>query len=52
MEAEVIKASVVGATGYTGEELLEILLRHRDIEISTLSAIVEKPTKISEIFPG
>ena len=46
-----IKASVVGATGYTGEELVDILIRHADVEIASLSAIVEKPMKISDIFP-
>ena len=46
-----IKASVVGATGYTGEELVCILARHKEVSISSLSAIIEKPTKISELFP-
>jgi N-acetyl-gamma-glutamyl-phosphate reductase len=47
----VIRASVVGATGYTGEELVSILAGHKDVEITTLSAIIDKPTNISEIFP-
>lgn len=46
-----IKVSVVGATGYTGEELVDILVRHKDVELTSLSAIIDKPTKISEIFP-
>jgi len=47
----VIRASVVGATGYTGEELVGILARHRDVEVGSLCAIIDKPTKISEVFP-
>ncbi len=46
-----IKASVVGATGYTGEELVHILASHADVAITSLSAIVQKPTNISELFP-
>ena len=46
-----VKASVVGATGYTGEELVHLLAGHADVAITSLSAIVEKPTNISEIFP-
>ncbi len=46
-----LKAAVVGATGYAGEELVKILLRHPDCEISHICAKVEKPQKFSEIFP-
>lgn len=46
-----VRVSVVGATGYTGEELINILLKHNDAEITTLSAIIDKPTAISEVFP-
>ena len=46
-----IKASVVGATGYTGEELVYLLAGHPGVEIGSLSAIVDKPTNISDIFP-
>ncbi len=47
-----LKVGVVGATGYTGEELVKILSRHSDVEITTLSAIVEKEARISQIFPS
>jgi len=47
----VIRVSVVGATGYTGEELLNLLVKHEDVEITSLSAIIDKPTNISELFP-
>ena len=47
----VIRVGVVGATGYAGEELVDILAKHGDIKISSLSAIIEKPTNISDIFP-
>lgn len=47
-----INIGIVGATGYTGEELVKILSKHRDVEITKLSALIDKPTRISEIFPS
>jgi N-acetyl-gamma-glutamyl-phosphate reductase len=47
-----VKVAVVGATGYTGEEIVKILARHREVKITALSAIVDKPMKISEMFPS
>ena len=46
-----IKAGVVGATGYTGEELVEVLLANDHVEITSLSALVEKEEEFSEIYP-
>lgn len=47
-----IKVGVVGATGYTGEEIIKILSRHSGVRITSLSAIVDKPDKISNICPA
>ena len=47
-----INIGVVGATGYTGEELVKILSGHSGVEIKSLSAIIDKPTKISVVFPA
>jgi len=44
-----IKVGVVGATGYTGEEIVKILTRHKNVEITSLSAIIDKPTKFSDL---
>ncbi|MBU0571908.1 MAG: N-acetyl-gamma-glutamyl-phosphate reductase [Candidatus Omnitrophica bacterium] len=46
-----IKAGVVGATGYTGCELVECLYRHPEVEIVSLSALVDKPEAFSAMFP-
>ncbi|MFH1798965.1 MAG: N-acetyl-gamma-glutamyl-phosphate reductase [Candidatus Omnitrophota bacterium] len=46
-----IKAAVVGATGYTGEELVEVLLKNPEVEITSLSALVEKEVLFSELYP-
>lgn len=47
----VINAGIVGATGYTGEELIALLLGHPGVRISYLAAKVEKPQPIDELFP-
>ncbi|MCQ9208538.1 MAG: N-acetyl-gamma-glutamyl-phosphate reductase [Omnitrophica bacterium] len=46
-----LKVAVVGATGYAGEELLKILVRHPQVEVLSVSAKIDKPQKINEIFP-
>ena len=46
-----INAGIVGATGYAGEELISILLKHPNVRIASLSAKVDKPQAISETFP-
>ncbi|KPK98035.1 MAG: hypothetical protein AMJ95_06160 [Omnitrophica WOR_2 bacterium SM23_72] len=46
-----INAGIVGATGYAGEELIDLLLRHPMVRITHVSAKIDKPRKISEIFP-
>ncbi len=46
-----MKVGIMGATGYTGCELIRILLRHPEVEIDALSAKIEKPEKLSALFP-
>ncbi len=46
-----IKIGVVGATGYTGEELVEVLLKHPEAEVTSLSALVEKEMQFSDLYP-
>ena len=45
-----VKTAVIGATGFTGEKLLEILLNHPKVEVSYISAKVEKSFKFSDEF--
>jgi len=47
----VLKVGVIGATGYTGEEIIKILVKHKSVSITVLQAIVEKEEPISKIFP-
>ena len=46
-----IKVGVVGATGYTGEELVEVLLKNREVEITSLSALVDEEMSFSKMYP-
>lgn len=45
------KVAIIGVSGFTGEELVKILLSHPKAEITYISAIVEKELKFSELFP-
>ncbi|HHV50869.1 MAG TPA: N-acetyl-gamma-glutamyl-phosphate reductase [Clostridiales bacterium] len=47
-----IKAGVIGATGYAGVELVRLLLKHPDVEISALSSVSFEGKQISEIYPS
>ena len=46
-----LKIGIVGATGYTGCELVKILNRHPQVEISCLSALLKEAKKFNQIFP-
>jgi len=47
-----VKVGVIGATGYTGEEIIKILAKHKGVKITVLQAVVEKEQAISDIFPS
>ena len=46
-----IKVGVVGATGYTGEELVRILAGHPQAELAYVSGKEDREVKIQTIFP-
>ncbi len=46
-----IKVKLVGATGYGGVGLIELLLRHPEIEITTLVAASDTGKPISHFYP-
>jgi len=47
-----VKVAVVGATGYTGEELVRILASHAKVAITSLSAKIGRAQKIQELCPS
>lgn len=46
-----ITVDIVGATGYTGQELIGILLRHPNVKIGSLYSTTDEPKKLSELLP-
>lgn len=46
-----IKIGILGATGYTGSELLRLLISHEGVDISWLTSEKFAGNKISEAFP-
>lgn len=46
-----IRVGVVGATGYTGEELVRILARHPRAQLSYVSGKEDREVRIQDIFP-
>ena len=47
-----LKVGVIGATGYTGEEIVKILVSHKDVELTVLQAVVDKELPMVEVFPS
>ena len=47
-----LKVAVVGATGYTGVELIRLLLRHPEVEITELTSRQYAGENIAKIFPS
>lgn len=46
-----IKVGVVGASGYTGRELLNILLRRDDVEVTAVTSETHKGKPLASVFP-
>lgn len=46
-----VNVAIIGVTGYGGEELLRILLAHPKVKITSVSAKIDKPQAIGEIYP-
>lgn len=47
-----IKAGIVGATGYTGVELLRLLARHSQVEVTVITSRAEAGVKVADIYPS
>lgn len=47
-----IKAGIVGGTGYTGVELLRLLALHPEVELAAITSRGEAGTGVAEMFPS
>jgi len=46
------KVGIIGATGYTGLELLRLLLRHPEVEVAALTSQKYAGVEIGKVFPS
>lgn len=47
-----IKAGIVGGTGYTGVELLRLLAQHPDVELAAITSRKEAGMAVADMFPS
>lgn len=47
-----IKVGIVGGTGYTGVELLRLLVKHPEVEVSVITSRAEAGIKVAELYPN
>jgi N-acetyl-gamma-glutamyl-phosphate reductase len=52
MAKEVIKVGIVGGTGYTGVELLRLLVQHPRCELAVITSRKEAGTPVASMFPN
>ena len=45
-----IKVAIIGATGYTGAESIEIILRHSEAQLTYLTALPEECGAVADVF--
>lgn len=50
--ANPVKASIAGASGYTGVELVRLLARHPAVELATLTSETHAGRRISDVIPS
>jgi len=48
----VIKAGIVGATGYTGQELLRVLVKHPHVTLQAVTSRSEAGKSVTSLFPN
>ena len=46
-----VRVAIIGASGYTGAESIEILLRHEQAELTYLTALPEECGAAADVFP-
>ncbi len=46
-----IQVAIIGASGYTGSESIQILLQHSEAELTYLTALPEECGAVEDVFP-
>ena len=52
LEEEMVKVGIVGGTGYTGVELLRLLVRHPGIELRVITSRSEAGRAVADMYPN
>lgn len=47
-----LRVGIVGATGYTGVELLRLLVQHADVDIAVITSRSEEGMPVADMFPS
>ncbi len=47
-----IKVGIAGASGYTGLELIRLLVNHPEVELTVLTSETYKGKSIADVFPS
>ena len=50
-EVTTVKAAVVGASGYSGEELVRLLLAHPHVELTAVTSRQYAGRSLADVFP-
>jgi len=48
---ETVKVGIVGASGYSGEELVRLLLAHPHVELATVTSRQYAGQTLAQVFP-
>src|SRR3954471_20463393 len=51
MKRTSVKAGIVGASGYSGEELVRLLLRHPQVELTAVTSRQSAGQSVAQVFP-
>ncbi|MGB2601232.1 MAG: N-acetyl-gamma-glutamyl-phosphate reductase [Candidatus Omnitrophota bacterium] len=46
-----VKVGVIGSTGYSGQELVDVLLKNPEVEVTCLTARFDKKTEYTDVYP-
>jgi len=52
VSSKILKIGIVGATGYTGVELLRLLVGHEQVDIHVVTSNSEKGNYVTDVFPS
>jgi len=52
LEEKMVKIGIVGGTGYTGVELLRLLVRHGEVELTVITSRSEAGRPVADLYPN